>query len=91
MVAWSIMVASCALHLPITTPLSYLTLFSIGAFVKRGAGCTIDDMWGRNMDEGIGESISNPLIYTFGWLMFGFSVSWFLLAGGLDFGVRKED
>ena len=49
--------ASYALNLPITTPLTYLTLFGIGAFVMRGAGCTINDMWDRNLDKGVGESL----------------------------------
>ena len=49
--------ASSALHLPITTPLTYLTLFGIGAFVMRGAGCTINDMWDRDLDKGVGKSL----------------------------------
>ena len=73
MVAWSITMASYALHLPITTPLTYLTLFGIGAFVMRGAGCTINDMWDRNLDKGVGESLSTFPIFTFEWLML---VSW---------------
>ena len=56
-VAWSITMASYALGLPITTPLTYLSLFGIGAFVMRGAGCTINDMWDRNLDKGVGESL----------------------------------
>lgn len=48
--------ASYALHLPITTPLTYLTLFGVGAFIMRGAGCTINDMWDRNLDKGVGKS-----------------------------------
>ena len=49
--------ASYALGLPITTPLTYLSLFGVGAFVMRGAGCTINDMWDRNLDKGVGESL----------------------------------
>ena len=48
--------ASYALDLPIATPLAYLSLFGVGAFVMRGAGCTINDMWDRNLDKGVGES-----------------------------------
>ena len=48
--------ASYALNLPITIPLTYLSLFGVGAFVMRGAGCTINDMWDRNLDKGVGES-----------------------------------
>ena len=50
--------ASYALNLPISTPLMYLSLFGVGAFVMRGAGCTINDMWDRNLDKGVGESFS---------------------------------
>jgi hypothetical protein len=64
-IAWSITMASYALNLPITTPLMYLSLFGVGAFIMRGAGCTINDMWDRNLDKGVGES---PLPYpTHGW------------------------
>jgi 4-hydroxybenzoate polyprenyltransferase len=49
--------ASYALNLPITTPLTYLSLFGVGAFIMRGAGCTINDMWDRNLDKGVGESL----------------------------------
>jgi 4-hydroxybenzoate polyprenyltransferase len=56
-VAWSITMASYALNLPITTPLTYLILFGVGAFVMRGAGCTINDMWDRNLDKGVGEPL----------------------------------
>lgn len=47
--------ASYALELPVTTPLTYLSLFGIGALVMRGAGCTINDMWDKNLDRAVGE------------------------------------
>jgi hypothetical protein len=53
--AWSITMASYALHLPITTPLTYISLFGLGALVMRGAGCTINDMWDKNLDKAVGE------------------------------------
>jgi len=28
-----------------------LTLFGTGAFIMRGAGCTINDMWDRDIDK----------------------------------------
>ncbi|KAJ7904393.1 4-hydroxybenzoate polyprenyl transferase [Mycena olivaceomarginata] len=40
--------ASYALQLPFTTPLTYISLFGVGAMVMRGAGCTINDMWDKN-------------------------------------------
>lgn len=52
--AWSITMASYALKLPYTTPLTYISLFGIGALVMRGAGCTINDLWDRNLDKAVG-------------------------------------
>lgn len=31
--------------------LKLLVLFGIGAFIMRGAGCTINDMWDRDIDK----------------------------------------
>jgi len=47
--------ASYALHAPFTMPLTYLSLFGLGALVMRGAGCTINDMWDKNLDQAVGE------------------------------------
>ena len=52
--AWSITMASYALQTPISTPLTYLGLFGTGALIMRGAGCTINDMWDRNLDKSVG-------------------------------------
>ena len=69
--------ASYALNLPITTPLTYLTLFGIGALVMRGAGCTINDMWDRNLDKGVGAFL--PTYPACG--------SWYLLTARFGFGL----
>jgi hypothetical protein len=53
--AWSITMASYALEAPLTTPLTYLGLFGLGAVVMRGAGCTINDMWDKNLDKAVGK------------------------------------
>jgi len=47
--------ASYALEAPLTTPLTYLGLFGLGAMVMRGAGCTINDMWDRKLDKAVGK------------------------------------
>jgi 4-hydroxybenzoate polyprenyltransferase len=52
--AWSITMASYALEAPFTVPLTYLSLFGLGAMVMRGAGCTINDMWDKNLDKAVG-------------------------------------
>lgn len=46
--------ASYALELPFSTPLTYISLFGIGALVMRGAGCTINDLWDKNLDKAVG-------------------------------------
>lgn len=47
--------ASYALQLPYTVPLTYISLFGLGALVMRGAGCTINDMWDKDLDKAVGE------------------------------------
>lgn len=52
---WSIALAAPASALP---DLYMLTLFGIGAFVMRGAGCTINDMWDQDIDKMVKFSIT---------------------------------
>ncbi|WVW79969.1 4-hydroxybenzoate polyprenyl transferase [Kwoniella bestiolae CBS 10118] len=58
---WSITMASTVLHLPITTPLFYISLFGLGALIMRGAGCTINDMWDAKMDAKVDRTKSRPI------------------------------
>ncbi|KAF7313686.1 4-hydroxybenzoate polyprenyltransferase, mitochondrial [Mycena chlorophos] len=53
--------ASYALHTPLTTPLAYTALFGTGALVMRGAGCTINDMWDKNLDKSVARTKERPL------------------------------
>ncbi|KAH0587296.1 hypothetical protein H2248_006098 [Termitomyces sp. 'cryptogamus'] len=53
--------ASYALQLPYTTPLTYIGLFGLGAVVMRGAGCTINDMWDKNLDKAVERTKMRPL------------------------------
>jgi hypothetical protein len=46
--------ASTVNHLPMSTPIWYMSLFAVGAFIMRGAGCTINDMWDRKFDAAVG-------------------------------------
>lgn len=46
--------ASYALDAPLATNLAYIGLFGLGALVMRGAGCTINDMWDKNLDRAVG-------------------------------------
>jgi 4-hydroxybenzoate polyprenyltransferase len=34
-----------------------MLLFGTGAIVMRGAGCVINDLWDRDIDKKVGESI----------------------------------
>ncbi|EFI27734.1 para-hydroxybenzoate-polyprenyltransferase [Coprinopsis cinerea okayama7 len=58
---WSIAMASYALHLPPSVPLTYISLCGIGALVMRGAGCTINDMWDKNLDKSVARTKERPL------------------------------
>src|ERR1700677_3914815 len=52
--------ASYALNAPPSVPLTYIALFGTGALVMRGAGCTINDLWDRNLDNAVGTSLGRP-------------------------------
>jgi 4-hydroxybenzoate polyprenyltransferase len=52
--------ASYALNAPPSVPLTYITLFGTGALIMRGAGCTINDLWDRNLDTAVGTSRLAP-------------------------------
>lgn len=41
--------------------LQMLTLFGAGAFLLRGAGCTVNDMWDRDFDKKVERTRSRPL------------------------------
>ncbi|KAJ7276256.1 4-hydroxybenzoate polyprenyl transferase [Mycena haematopus] len=59
--AWSITMASYAMQLPFTTPLTFIGLFGLGAMVMRGAGCTVNDMWDKNLDKAVARTKERPL------------------------------
>ena len=61
--AWSITMASYALNASPIVPLTYITLFGVGALVMRGAGCTINDMWDHKLDKAVGTSHYYALTY----------------------------
>jgi hypothetical protein len=49
--AWSITLAAAHAQIPPAPLFSMLGLFGIGAVVMRGAGCTINDLWDKNLDK----------------------------------------
>ncbi|XP_018051380.1 PREDICTED: 4-hydroxybenzoate polyprenyltransferase, mitochondrial [Atta colombica] len=56
---WSIALAAPASSLP---DLYMLALFGIGAFIMRGAGCTINDMWDQDIDKMAERTKDRPLV-----------------------------
>jgi 4-hydroxybenzoate polyprenyltransferase len=59
--AWSITMACYASNSSPSVLVSNLLLFGTGAFLMRGAGCTINDMWDRNLDKGVERTRIRPL------------------------------
>ncbi|XP_063992193.1 4-hydroxybenzoate polyprenyltransferase, mitochondrial [Diachasmimorpha longicaudata] len=57
--SWSIAMAAPPGCLP--DPLM-LGLFGLGAFVMRGAGCTINDMWDQDIDKKVARTKNRPLV-----------------------------
>ena len=58
---WSICMTSYALQTPPSITLYYLALFGLGSLIMRGAGCTINDLWDRNLDKLVARTKSRPL------------------------------
>ncbi|KAF9120009.1 Para-hydroxybenzoate--polyprenyltransferase, mitochondrial precursor (PHB:polyprenyltransferase) [Mortierella sp. 14UC] len=59
--SWGITMASYSAHIPLTPTLSTIGLFGIGAVIMRGAGCTINDLWDRNIDKKVERTKVRPL------------------------------
>jgi hypothetical protein len=59
--AWSITLAAAHAQIPPAPLFSMLGLFGIGAVVMRGAGCTINDLWDKNLDKRVRPS--DPLLF----------------------------
>ncbi|KAF2665360.1 putative para-hydroxybenzoate-polyprenyltransferase Coq2 [Microthyrium microscopicum] len=60
---WSTLLAA-PLAVPIAPPLTvigYAGLFLSGALIMRGAGCTINDLWDRNLDPYVERTKLRPL------------------------------
>ncbi|KAK3930028.1 4-hydroxybenzoate polyprenyltransferase, mitochondrial [Frankliniella fusca] len=56
---WSIAMGAPAGCFP---NIEMLSLFAIGAFVMRGAGCTINDLWDRDIDKKVARTQDRPLV-----------------------------
>ncbi|CAG9764845.1 unnamed protein product [Ceutorhynchus assimilis] len=77
---WGIASATLAEGVP---DLYLLTLFGTGAFVMRGAGCTINDMWDRDIDAKVTRTKDRPLVNG----DISMKKAWIFLAGQLSVGL----
>lgn len=57
---WSVTLASHAVGPGAPSPW-YIALFAIGAFVMRGAGCVINDLWDRDIDARVARTATRPI------------------------------
>ncbi|XP_045541322.1 4-hydroxybenzoate polyprenyltransferase, mitochondrial [Papilio machaon] len=60
--SWSIALASLPGTVPLHTTLQTAALFLIGAGLMRGAGCTINDMWDKDVDAQVERTKDRPLV-----------------------------
>lgn len=58
---WGITMAAYSIAAPLSTTVSAFALFSVGALVMRGAGCTINDIWDRNLDNQVARTMERPI------------------------------
>ncbi len=57
---WSVTMASGAV-LGVRPDPWYVLLFAVGAFVMRGAGCVVNDLWDRNIDGQVARTALRPI------------------------------
>lgn len=77
---WSIASAASAGCFP---DLYMLALFGTGAVIMRGAGCTINDMWDRDIDAKVIRTATRPLVSG----EVSMRQAWVFLAGQLSLGL----
>jgi len=57
---WSLSIASKGIDGGLPNPW-YILLFAFGAFVMRGAGCVINDLWDRDIDGKVARTAERPI------------------------------
>ncbi|XP_023938483.2 4-hydroxybenzoate polyprenyltransferase, mitochondrial [Bicyclus anynana] len=60
--SWSIALGSLPGNVPLSTSLHTAALFLAGAGLMRGAGCTINDLWDRDIDAKVERTKNRPLV-----------------------------
>lgn len=58
---WSILMGSMLTEATVPQTLGMLTIFGLGSLIMRGAGCTINDICDRNLDNKVIRSIERPI------------------------------
>lgn len=58
---WGITMAAYGISASLATTSSAIALFSVGALVMRGAGCTINDILDRNLDNQVARTVERPI------------------------------
>lgn len=58
---WGITMASYSIAASLGTTAYAIALFSIGAVIMRGAGCTINDILDRNLDNQVARTMERPI------------------------------
>lgn len=59
--SWAITMAALETTAPLGSTMWMLGLFGVGAIVMRGAGCTINDICDRNLDNKVIRSVERPI------------------------------
>ena len=59
---WSVTMASSTVFNTRPDP-TYIALFAIGAFVMRGAGCVVNDLWDRDIDGKVARTANRPIAF----------------------------
>ncbi|KAL8701743.1 MAG: hypothetical protein Q9201_004746 [Fulgogasparrea decipioides] len=58
---FSTLMAASYTHAPLLAVVETSALFFIGALIMRGAGCTINDLWDRNLDPHVARTRLRPI------------------------------
>lgn len=58
---WAITMAAYSSAAPLSQTVTMLGLFGVGSVIMRGAGCTINDLLDRNMDNKVARTVTRPL------------------------------
>lgn len=58
---WSLVLVQAEIGFDPAASLGFALLFGIGALVMRGAGCTINDLWDRQIDRAVARTRTRPI------------------------------